>query len=433
MQIVYFSHSYRQEDQRVNDFFSRLMESEELIMSLDPPSDNVNSAKLQRHLNGCDGMVAVLTRRTPEVSPYIRFEINLCLRSRKPLLVYVEDVLPDGLVPPRVLQRRFSRGGFLRQVREHRHALRILKSYLGDEPPPRYQPGVAQRSCVIAGDESLPDAVAGRLDALLTERGYRGLRSSTLMQGDPAIAETLGQADVALSFVDATSRLSQYARGLLDGASVPTIEMYNSVTATDQFVDLDIPPEFQPRRVSVVRGSVDDVRNVTDAHLSLWEEDFLELPDQSKVDAYFGLLVDIGANQGSYSKADYERVVKVVMGDEYTVGQAGAVGPNSSAQNISFSQTWNQLAAADDTDRFAAELRQLRQHLRATAETPEHDVAIAALAEAQLEAEAGDGAAALERLSRLQRLKEGGKWAFGAATTIGTTVAAAALKAVLGL
>src|SRR5205085_340628 len=125
-----------------------------------PPSETVNTAKLQRHLNSSDAMVAVLTQRRTGVSPYILFEIALCLRSRKPLLVLIEDVLPAGLVPERVLQRRFSRGAFLRQVREHRHAVGVLKTYLGQEPPPRYQPTLSQRSCVVAGDEVLPQATA---------------------------------------------------------------------------------------------------------------------------------------------------------------------------------------------------------------------------------------------------------------------------------
>ena len=58
MRIVYFSHSYRENDRLVNDFFSRLMESEGILISLDPPSNTVNGAKLVRHLNSSDGMVA---------------------------------------------------------------------------------------------------------------------------------------------------------------------------------------------------------------------------------------------------------------------------------------------------------------------------------------------------------------------------------------
>jgi hypothetical protein len=117
MQIVYFSHSYRPEDQRVNDFFSRLMKSENLILSLDPPSDNVNRSKLQRHLNGCDGMVAVVTRRVPEVSPYIRFEINLCVSSRKPLALLVAQA---GAAAPRACACKQRMEGTSRRVRLRR-------------------------------------------------------------------------------------------------------------------------------------------------------------------------------------------------------------------------------------------------------------------------------------------------------------------------
>src|SRR4029453_16169322 len=249
MRVIYFSHSYRPEDQRVNDFFSRLMESEGLVLSLDPPSGSVNAAKLQRHLNSSDGMVSVLTRRDDGVSPYCLFEIALCLRSRKPLLVFVEDVLGGGLIPGRVLQRRFSRGAFLRQVPEHRHALRVLSTYLGEEPPPRYQPEVTQRSCVVVGDEVLPRPVCEALNEMLSRRGYRTVISSTLGAKQTAAVEALSQADAALAFIEAPAPISHYARGLLHGASVPTVELtldsayrYNS----------HVPSEFQPHFVPSV-------------------------------------------------------------------------------------------------------------------------------------------------------------------------------------
>ncbi len=429
MQIVYFSHSYRQDDQRVNDFFSRLMESEQLVLSLDPPSETVNAAKLQRHLNGNDGMVAVLTRRNGGISPYIGFEIALCLRSRKPLLVFVEDVLPDGLIPARVLQRRFSRGAFLRQVREHRHGLQVFKSYLGDDPPPRYQPEVSQRSCVFAGEQVLTDDLRESLINTVSQRGYRVVSSNTLGDDDTRRTEALAQAEIALTFLDDPSPITQYARGLIHGASVPTVEI---TTEAARIVERGIPAEFQPVVINPAKLGLDGLCQV-DQQISLTEEDFLELPDQAKVETYFRVLVDIGSNLGRYSDVDYERVVSVVMGDQYTVGQAGAVGPGSHAHDITFAQTWNQVSTTGDTAVLAEELAQLRQHLRAEASDPEHDVAIAALAEAEIEAKEGNGPAALERLSRLKRLKGAGKWALNAATVIGTTVAAAALKAVLGL
>ena len=75
MSIVYFAHSYRGRDAGVVDFFARLIRSEGLTLSLDPPSDAVNSAKLQRHLNASDGLIAVLSRRpegTPKASSHVR-------------------------------------------------------------------------------------------------------------------------------------------------------------------------------------------------------------------------------------------------------------------------------------------------------------------------------------------------------------------------
>ena len=431
MQIVYFSHSYRPEDQRVNDFFSRLMESEGLVLSLDPPSESVNTAKLQRHLNSNDGMVAVVTWREGGVSPFIRFEINLCLRSRKPLLVFVEDVLPDGLIPARVLQRRFSRGAFLRQVREHRHAVRVFQTYMGEDPPPRYQPEISQRSCVFAGEEVLTKPIETALETMLSERGYRTVRSSALVDDQAGIAEALSQADVALAFLDARSPTAHYARGLLAGASVPTVEFIAEARSP---LPADVPEEFTPCRFGGPEALPLEVCQLAVEQLRLAEQDFLELPNQEKVDAYFTQLVDIGTGRGRYSDEDQERVVKVVMGDQYNVtGQAGIVGPGGHANSITFVQSWNEVSATGDTEALAADLERLRNELRAKATDPEHDVAVAALAEAELKAKDGDGPGAMEQLSRLGRLKGAGKWALGAATAIGTTVAAAALKIVLGI
>ncbi|MCE8426970.1 MAG: hypothetical protein J5U19_01095, partial [Candidatus Methanoperedens sp.] len=57
MNIVYFSHSYREEDRGLVEYFGELIQSQGLIPSLDPPSDSVNAAKLERHLNNSDGTI----------------------------------------------------------------------------------------------------------------------------------------------------------------------------------------------------------------------------------------------------------------------------------------------------------------------------------------------------------------------------------------
>jgi hypothetical protein len=84
MKPIYFAHSYRPADARIVDFFAELLRSEDLLPALDPPSETVNAARLERHLRESDGMVVVLTRRDDGVSPHIRYEMSLALRAQAP-------------------------------------------------------------------------------------------------------------------------------------------------------------------------------------------------------------------------------------------------------------------------------------------------------------------------------------------------------------
>ena len=118
-----------------------------------------------------------------------------------------------------------------------------------------------------------------------------------------------------------------------------------------------------------------------------------------------------------------------VGGDQYNVGQAGAVGPGARAHDMTFVYS----NTAIDTAALGDELARLRAYLRAQAETPEQDAALGVVAHAELKAKEGDADGAIEQLSAFRRLGDAGRWVLEAATTIGTTVAAAALKGALGV
>lgn len=114
--------------------------------------------------------------------------------------------------------------------------------------------------------------------------------------------------------------------------------------------------------------------------------------------------------------------------DTYTVGQAGAVGRNATAENFSFSQTWNQVAPNMDLPTLVAELAQLRTAMAETAgNVPDRYLAIASVAEAEQSAANDDGPRMMEHL------KKAGSWALDVAKSIGTGVAEAAIKASLGI
>jgi len=119
---------------------------------------------------------------------------------------------------------------------------------------------------------------------------------------------------------------------------------------------------------------------------------------------------------------------RVIMGDNYMTGQAGAVGPFSSARDMSFSQIWNQVGPNIDLASLARELGQMRTEMRRTAKgDTEQDLALAEIARAEMSANSNDGPAALEHLRRA------GTWALDVAKSIGAEVAIAAIKSVTGL
>ena len=118
----------------------------------------------------------------------------------------------------------------------------------------------------------------------------------------------------------------------------------------------------------------------------------------------------------------------LVMGDNYTTGQAAAVGPNSSVQEASFVQIWNQVGSGIDLPNLSGQLAQVRAEMRRLARgDPEQDVSVAEVAQAEISAKSDDGPSVIKHLGKA------GLWALDVAKSIGTEIAAAAIKAALGL
>lgn len=117
----------------------------------------------------------------------------------------------------------------------------------------------------------------------------------------------------------------------------------------------------------------------------------------------------------------------ITMGDSYSAQQAGAIGPNATASNMSFQQIWNQSCADLDLARLATELRELRSEMKSRSTEIDHAAAIASVGAAEQAASQADGATVLKHL------KQAGRWALEVATKIGTTVAAKALGSAIGV
>lgn len=126
-------------------------------------------------------------------------------------------------------------------------------------------------------------------------------------------------------------------------------------------------------------------------------------------------------------KGSRRSIGEFIMGDKYTVGQAGAVGLSSHAHDMTFNQIWNQASSSTDLSVLANELAQLRTNLKGQSTEPDHDVAVGEIASAEVAAQKRDGPTAMKHLARA------GKWALDVATKIGVPVAAEALKKAMGL
>lgn len=121
------------------------------------------------------------------------------------------------------------------------------------------------------------------------------------------------------------------------------------------------------------------------------------------------------------------QIGELYMAPKYKItgGQQGAVGDHAKAEN--FVQVWNNVAEQIDLEKLKAELNQLRTEARSQAKSPNEDIIVSELANAEIAASQDDGPKVLRHLANA------GKWALDLATKIGTNVAAAAIKQSIGL
>jgi AbiTii len=148
---------------------------------------------------------------------------------------------------------------------------------------------------------------------------------------------------------------------------------------------------------------------------------------QEKVSQVFNTYISGNVqNVATGSSHSIQAEERIVMRDQYTAGQAGAMGPRAEASHMTFQQIWQQSQGNIDLAALAGELATLRKAMRQEAEEPFHDKAVAEIGEAQEAAQNHDGPKVL------QHLKNGGKWALDVATKIGVNLATEALKKSLG-
>lgn len=117
----------------------------------------------------------------------------------------------------------------------------------------------------------------------------------------------------------------------------------------------------------------------------------------------------------------------ITVGDKYVNnGQAGVVGSGITIANSSFNQVWNDYAETIDYEKLYEELDVLKKHIMGIAKTPEEQVEIGYIAEAQISCKSQ------LREQLFDKLKKIGKWVFDRACSIGVNVVVDAIKVAAG-
>lgn len=380
MQLIYYAHSYRPTDHPINEFFQELMVDEGLTPSLDPQSDRLNAAKPERHLRSTDAMVVVLPQRDAGPSEYIRWEIGLGLRARRPQLVFVEDTLPDDLVPPGVLQRRFSRRRLLREVRDHRAALQTLKSYVGTDPPPTYHPISLRRRCAVIAGQLAREPLEAMLDYI--ERcNYSPvvIEPGTRLPEEMAAVESVRRAAFCVTVIEGLTPAEVYLLGAARASLTPTI----AITLDDAYPYSQVTPrEYQPRPVRT--GDAADLLRTLEQEISIFEEDYLELKEEVQVHRYRGYrdaVMRTRSGDGDYSQEERQRAFIVIERAEVDMSTnkvevSNVVGPvNVQSKLDRVTQTVQQLQGWPDArkEELTALLSELTKSLKVVADTRPDD------------------------------------------------------------
>jgi len=423
MHPIYFSHGYREREAPFAAYFSSLMAKVGFVPSLDPPSNDVNSAKLERHLSYTNGMVAVLSNRETGPSPHIIYEMSMGLRCNKPTLVFAEDSIPESLLPRKVIIKRFSERSYIRETTDHLYALERLSAYIGKSQLPRYRGEESQKSCIFLGDNILSSDVRNAVKSLLDHKGYMIKRVSPKSKTLPISGfdhSEIQHTNLAISVLTSKSPFNSYVLGALQTTLVPTITLSVGYYPLIE----GVPEEYQRR---VIQKNDQQDFDLIKSQIELFEEDFIEIDSSGKAEKYADKLAE-SPFQGQYTHAFRTNIIQeVTMGDKYEAGQVGAQGPNAHAHDMTFNQIWQQNKDKLDVAALSKELLALRNSMQSEATTAEHFAEIGAVASAEIEAEKGNGAKALEALSKA------GKWSLGVAEKIGVNVATAALKSAIGI
>jgi uncharacterized protein YjbI with pentapeptide repeats len=179
----------------------------------------------------------------------------------------------------------------------------------------------------------------------------------------------------------------------------------------------------------VVELAIEDAENLNDQQIKQLQTS-LEVEAQRQLEYQKQVLIERTMRLQLEKQLD-SFVDKLILrqGDTYNIGgQVGAAGPNAHAHHNTFNQLVNQFNQSTDLSALAKELSELRQAIKDKHDSsPQADIALVKVAEAEIAATEKDTAKVVEHL------KSAGKWTMDFAKEIGKDVVAEAIKQAMGM
>jgi hypothetical protein len=245
---VYFSHSFRPQDQTLNEYSLRLFAEEGIRLLADRKGSNAWCVpKLERFIMNVAGFVAVIPYRGDAdpafpftFSRYIVFEVGLARRARLPRLVFVEERIyrrfrESGVTPDEPIV--FFREAPQRDEQKHRWIIRQFAAQLAERchgSPPSLG---GQRVAVFQGEREETAGLARLVEEAFGTEAYEVVQIpaaevagcghdlsafDTILSADASVfclGPERSQTDVALAVAHALCRPAFRLRRAEDAAS----------------------------------------------------------------------------------------------------------------------------------------------------------------------------------------------------------------------
>src|SRR5262249_7567349 len=147
-------------------------------------------------------------------------------------------------------------------------------------------------------------------------------------------------ADCAIIVLEGERHRAGFFIGTTIGYMIPSIVL--TPDPNYKFSEI-VPREYQPRCIDP--ASTESVTAVVKQEVSIFEEEYVDLEDASKVAEYSRLLFDTADQPGSYSpRLRGMFVEKLVMAKNINYGQAGSIGDHSTGTLVNAArEAWKQV------------------------------------------------------------------------------------------